>query len=473
MLQDYIEQLGSIAEFMPEGLKTEYHFICIENLLLLEQHDTQTARYILKTGLLSRFEPFEQLNISTVLLNDYLDKLISELAESQQVLLDSTEKLRKQVKSEENTQSMDAFLRSLQAYRKIKAALDLPASQSLEQFQQAEQLLISSLEINNFDYLAHFQLGWLYLTILSDLEKAQHCFEIAGKKSLKQDMPFYLFARRHLALCMSMQKDYHTALVIVQDLYQFSAVSCALEYEQLRYALYKNEFDIVAQQMSILSNCHSLYFPLIQTEALFQRCTQLHSLPEQIRSNKIRTIQKKFDDRWKRCPLRLIQMDEGCNVNRVYYRTLKHYMPELDATEFMELESQGQQLGETIFQVTRANITSEIDKRYRQYDEEIIKKQQGYVWLHKSSKFVFSFALIIIAALFVLGFYLVMDRYFIPGDLGITVNTWLSTLSGMIFVLILGFIGTIFETRAVHKLFSKQKLVNDALNKLNKKPSSQ
>jgi hypothetical protein len=147
-------------------------------------------------------------------------------------------------------------------------------------------------------------------------------------------------------------------------------------------------------------------------------------------------------------------------------------MPELDATEFTQLESQSQQLDETIFQVTRANITSEIDKRYQQYDEEIIEKQSGYAWLHKSSKLVFSFALIIIAALFVLGFYLVMDRYFIPGDSGITVNTWLSTLSSMIFVLILGFIGTIFETRAVHKLFAKQKLVNDALDKLNKKPSS-
>jgi len=477
MLQDYIEQLGSVAEFMPQRMKDEYQYICVENLLLLEASDTQTRRYILKNGLTSRFADFEALEPSDALTKSYLDSVINALENTQQTLLNSSEMLRKQFKTQPDTKSMDAFLRSLQAYRKIRAALDLPASQSLFQFQQAEQLLKSSLEINDFDYIAHYQLGWLYLWVLDQNATAQQCFERAAAKSLDNDTHFHLFAQRHVAFSYFMQQQYVDALKIIQNLYsanQHSAINAEnlalLEYEKIRYALYIYDTDIVASNMALLSAQHPLYYLLIQTEALFQKQQNLHALPEQIRDNKLQEIQKSFDQRWKKCPLRLIQMEEGCNVNRVYYRTLKHYLPELASVNFIDLEQQSQTLGDTILQVTRANISNEIDKRHTLYTQQIEAKQSHYTWLHRTGKFLFGTALTIIMALLVLGFYLVLDRYFIPGDSGITINNWMLTLSGMIFVLIIGFVATIFETPAVSALFAKQKLVNEALQRLQEKP---
>ena len=479
MLQNYIEQLGSVAEFMPQGMKAEYQYICVENLFLLEDSDTQTRRYILKSGLVSRFNTFDALSPpSDTLLEDYLDKLLNALQNTHKMLSNSSEKLREQFKTQPDTKSMDAFLRSLQAYRKIRAALDLPASQSLSQFQQAEQLLKSSLEINDFDYIAYFQLGWLYLWILNQADKAEHFFELASTKSVDNDQPFYIFTQRHLAFTHFIKQQYVTAKQITQDIHNTKETSDSTEsatllsYEQARYALYAYDTDDFVDKISHLSAQHPLYYLLIQTELPFQEQSNLHDLPEQIRSNKIQAIQKSFDQRWKRCPLRLIQMEEGCNVNRVYYRTLKHYLPELDNVAFTDLESQSQKLGDTVFQVTRANIATEIDKRFQKYTQEIEVKQSSYVWLHRIGKLLFSASLYIIVALLVLGIYLVMDRYFIPGDSGITVNNWMLTLSGMIFVLIIGFIATIFETRPVSALFAKQKLVNEALEKLHRKPSS-
>ena len=471
MLQDYIEQLGSVAEFMPERMKDEYQYIYVENLLLLEESDRQTCRYILKNGIVSRFTHFEAFNPSDTLIDSYLNSVLRHLKNTQDMLSNSSNRLRQQFKTQPDTKSMDAFLRSLQAYRKIRASFDLPASQSFSQFQQAEQLLISSLVINDFDYMANFQLGWLYLCVLNQIETAQHYFEIAAAQSRKDDPDFYVFAQRYLAFSYFLKQEYMRALQIIQALDHNRQTAVTLDYEQIRYAMYTGDSDIVATKMATLSAQHPLYYLLIQTEQPFQEQHHLHPLSEKIRSQKIQDIQTGFDQRWKRCPLRLIQMEEGCNVNRVYYRTLKHYLPELERVAFVDLVHESQQLEDTIFQVTRANITHEIDKRHKKYTAEIETKQQRYAWLHRTGKFLFSAALYIIVALLILGVYLVLDRYFIPGDSGITVNNWMLTLSGMIFVLIIGFIGTIFETRSVYALFAKQNLVNDALEKLHQAPA--
>ena len=478
MLQDYIEQLGSVAEFMPARMKDEYQYICVENLLLLEESDTQTCRYILKNGIESRFSNGTTFNPSDSLVESYLDSLINHLESTQNILLKSSERLRKQFKTQPDTKSMDAFLRSLQAYRKIRAAFDLPASQSHAQFQQAEQLLNSSLAINDFDYIANFQLGWLYLCILNQIDKAQKYFEMAAEKSRETDPNFYIFAQRYLAFSHFLKQEYSSALQIIHALESNTQTAetrrynAILDYEHTRYALYTENSHIVAEKMVTLSTQHPLYYLLIQTEQAFQDQHDLQHLVEKIRTQKIQAIQKAFDQRWQRCPLRLIQMEEGCNVNRVYYRTLKHYLPELEQVAFVDLGAESQRVGDTIFQVTRANITHEIDKRHQQYTEEITAKQQHYAWLHRTGRFLFSAALYIIVALLVLGVYLVLDRYFIPGDSGITVNNWMLVLSGMILVLIIGFIGTIFETRPVRTLFAKQQLVNDALDKLHQVPDT-
>jgi len=477
MLQDYIEQLGSVAEFMPAEMKDEYQYISVENLLLLEESDSQTCRYILKNGIESRFANLDAFSPPDSLIESYLDSVVDHLKNTQNMLLKSSEILREQFKNQPDTKSMDAFLRSLQAYRKIRAAFDLPASQSHAQFQQAEQLLNSSLNINDFDYMANFQLGWLYLCILNQMDKAQQHLEMAATKSRENDPNFYVFAQRYLAFSYFIKQEYASALHIIQTLNSDIHTTentlnnhVLVDYEQIRYALYADDNDSIAAKMASLSAQHPLYYLLIQTEQPFQAQHHLHDLAENIRCQNIQAIQKAFDQRWKRCPLRLIQMEEGCNVNRVFYRTLKHYLPELEQVDFIDLAQESQRLGETIFQVTRANITHEIDKRHKQYTEQIKTKQQRYAWLHRTGRFLFSAALTIIVALLFLGIYLVLDRYFIPGDSGITVNSWMLVLSSMIFVLIVGFIGTIFETRPVYALFAKQKLVNEALDKLHQLP---
>lgn len=469
MLTDYIEKLGSITEFMPKSMTEEYQHICVEYLLLLDTHDTKRMQRILRNGVLSRFRSFDKPPAKPALFETYIDSLVGGLETTKKTLAGSTEKLREKLKKHHDTKSMDAFLRSLQAYRKIRSALDLPASQSLKQYREAAQLLMSSLEINDFDYMAHFQLGWLYLWVLGENDKAAQCFEHAAMRSLKDDEYFHAFASRHLAFSHFTNKKYSQALQVIQETREFTEYEHVLvEYEHLVYALHAKQPELLIENLETLSNDHSLYYLMIQTESKFRSSATLRALPEIIRKNKIATIHKHFDKRWENSQMRLIQMEEGCNVNRVYLRTAKDLMPELDDVPFIELNEKINPLENKIFNLTRAGIASEIDKRHLMYTDQIHTKRSKYAWANKLGKFVFTASLYIIVALLVLGLYLVLDRYFIPGDSGITVNDWMFALSPMIFTLIIGFIFTTFETSQVQKLYAKQRLVDDALNKLHK-----
>ena len=364
---------------------------------------------------------------------------------------------------------MDAFLRSLQAYRKVRAALDMPASQSLEQYREAARLLTSSLEINDFDYMAHFQLGWLYLWVLGEGDKATQCFDRAAIRSEKHDEYFHAFAARHLAFSYFINNNYSQALQVIQEARQFTEYEHVLvEYEHLIYALHAGEIEQVTENLEALSNDHSLYYLMIQTEPKFQENTSLKTLPETIRKNKIAAIKKRFDKRWENSSMRLIQMEEGCNVNRIYLHTVRKLMPELEDTPFIELDEQAKLLETKVFKLTQAGIANEIDKRHTLYTEQINTERSKYAWVNKLGKLIFTASLYIIIALLVLGLYLVLDRYFIPGDSGITVNNWMIALSIMIFTLIIGFVFTTFETNQVQKLYVKQRLVDDALDKLHK-----
>lgn len=469
MLTNYIDQLGSITEFMPQSMKKEYQHICVEYLLLLDTHDTKRIQRVLRSGVLSRFRAFKKPPAKPDLFETYIDSLVGGLEATKKTLANSTEILREKLKKHHDTKSMDAFLRSLQAYRKIRAALDMPASQSLEQYREAANLLISSLEINDFDYMAHFQLGWLYLWVLGEENKAIQCFDRATVRSQKDDAYFHAFAARHLAFSHFINKNYSQALQVIQEARHFTEYEHVLvEYEHLIYALYAGKTEEITENLEALSNDHSLYYLMIQTEPKFQENDQLATLPESIRKNKIASIQKQFDKHWEHSSMRLIQMEEGCNVNRVYLRTINKLMPELDKIPFIELDEQAKILKRKIFKLTQASIASEIDKRRSVYTKQLDEDLSKYAWVNKLGKIVFTASLYIIIALLVLGIYLVLDRYFIPGDSGITVNNWMIALSIMIFTLVIGFIFTTFETKQTQKLHAKQRLLDDALNKLHK-----
>ena len=469
MLQKYIEQLGSIVEFMPSIMKEEYRHICVEFLLLLETHDNKRTQRTLRNGVLSHFRHYPTPPSKPELFEEYIDSLIGGLDATKKTLANSTDKLREKLKTQYDTKAMDAFLRSLQAYRKIRAALDLPASQAIDQFKEAAQLLQTSLRINNFDYMAHFQLAWLYLWVLGEPKKAIQSFEHATLHSIKDDEYFHVFAARHLAFAFFCNENYLQALRVIQETRELTKHEHVLvEYEHLVYALYAGKPELLTENLEALANDHSLYYLMIQSEPIFQQYDVLKPLPEVIRKNKIKAIQKQFDKRWENSNMRLIQMEEGCNVNRVYLRTLKAYMPELDDTPFIDLNDKAKELGDKIFEQTHSGIKSEIQKRQAMYTEQIEAKRSKYAWLNATGKFIFTSSLYIIIALLVLGIYLVLDRYFIPGDSGITVNDWMIALSIMIFALIIGFIFATFETKQVQKLYAKQKLVDDAIDKLHK-----
>ncbi len=469
MLTDYIEQLGSITEFMPSRMKEEYQHICVEYLLLLETHDTKKTQRILRNGVLSRFRAYDKPPAKPELFEEYIDSLVGGLEITKKTIANSTDQLREKLKTHYDTKAMDAFLRSLQAYRKIRAALDLPASQSFKQFEEAAQLLTSTLSVNDFDYVAHFQLGWLYLWVLGEADKAIQCFDRAAVRSLKGDEYFHAFASRHLAFAYFINENYSQALRVIQETREFTEYEHVLvEYEHLIYALYADKPELVSDNMEALSNDHSLYYLMIQSEPKFQTYEMLKGLPEQIRQNKIKNIQIRLDKRWETSHMRLIQMEEGCNVNRIYLRTVKKYIADLNDVPFIDLDRKGKQLEKKVFQITREGIEAEVNKRHTLYDEQISQKRSKYEWLNTTGKFIFTASLYIIIALLVLGIYLVLDRYFIPGDSGITINNWMTALSIMIFSLIIGFVFTTFETNQVQKLYAKQKLVDDALDKLHK-----
>jgi tetratricopeptide (TPR) repeat protein len=474
MLETYHKHIGHIVDLMPSCMTEDYQHIAIEYMLLMDTHFKGKPAKVIISGLkhnLSRLDKSSEHPILTEELSRvYIDSLLAGLNNTKLVLSESLEKLKRKVKDMHDTKVMDVFLHSIQASRKVRAALDLPADEAEKKFAKAAEMFQESVKVNDFDYYSHFQLGWLYLWALGSPEDAQEHFAKAIDLSEEEDTYLHVFALRHLALTHFCQQDYKAALAIIKETRKHTNQEHVLvEFEYLRYALYAKRPELIQTYFESLANDHSLYYLLLQAEPEFKRFRRLRDLPETIRVNRIDAIQKHIDSEWDKTEMRKIQMEEGCNVHRVYLQVLNRYVEELQPLPFTQLEQAEKNITEKVLTVTKEKIAIEIDKRHKLYNKEIEEKQRAYRWVKKIGKTIFVASLYFIAALVLIGIYLFLDRYFLPGDSGINIRDWSILLSSLLITMSLSFLLTTFETSQVKKLYVKQKLVADALNKLQNK----
>jgi len=486
MLDDYLKQIGSIHQLMPACMTQHYQHIAVEYLLLLETHRKDRATQVINSGLHHQLQTYIQhqtttdqasnkpLRLDDIVAKDdyqhYLDSLFVGLEQTKQALNISLERIKHHVKSLRNTQAMDIFLHALQASRKMRAALDLPAHQAHDEFLKAAQLFEKSLSMNDFDALAYFQLGWLSLWMLNQADKAKACFEqTVALSAASGDVYLHVFALRHLAFTHVCQTDYSAAVEVIEKARrQTNQEHILVEYEFLCYSLYAQQTDKVAAHFANLANQHPLYYLLLQSDPVFIKHVQLHPLPKKIHAEKIAKIRQAINKQWENSPMRSIRMEEGCNVNRVYSRTAQHYLDELRQLPFPQLVKAQKPVSEKIFTQTREIIAVEIDKRHKQYSQAIEQKRRAYRWLKNIGKFTFISTTYLFSAMLLIGIYLLFDRYYLPGDSGIEGYDWALVTSGLAIVMGFSFILSTFETSHVKKLYAKQKMIADALDKLHK-----
>ncbi|MGV6808870.1 MAG: hypothetical protein ACWA5U_03240 [bacterium] len=501
MLDNYLKQIGSIHQLMPTCMTQYYQHIAIEYLLLLETQHKDRSEQLIDYGLQQQLQRYldqhpqkhpnqlithsqteitrEHTKEKPLTIHDlfskndyqrYLDSLLLGLSETQQALKLSAERIKYHVKSLRNTQAMDVFLYALQASRKMRAALDLPAPQARNELLKAAKLFEKSLTINDFDALAYFQLGWLSLWMLNQADKAKTCFQQAITLSAASgDVYLHVFALRHLAFAHVCEKAYTKAVEVIEQARQHTHQEHILvEYEYLCYALYAQQINKVEVHFAHLANQHPLYYFLLQCEPAYQRQTQLHYLPKKIYDERILTIRQAIDQQWENNPMRDIRMEEGCNVNRVYSRTAQQHIEKIQQLPFSQLSTAQTAVSEKIFNHTQEIIAVEIDKRHKYYSQAIEKKRGAYRWLKRLAKFLFISSAYLFSAMLLVGIYLLFDRYYLPGDSGIEGYDWALVTSGLAIVMGFSFILSTFETSQVKKLYAKQKMVADALNKLHK-----
>lgn len=471
MPTDYQKQIGPIADLMPPHMTERYQHIAVEYLLLLDTYNDDKPTQVIASGiehnLNQLFQQSSQALISEEQYDLYMDSLLAGLQLTKQALADSLNTIKKELKAQYNTKTMDVFLRTLQASRKIRAAIDLPADTAKDEFAKAAALFESCLAVNDKDYMSYFQLGWLKLWGLGDPEGAQAAFSQAAELSHTNDEYMHVFALRHLAFVLFSEQRYDAATNIIQQVREYTNHEHVLvEYEALYYALYAEQPEYVEQHFEALANDHPLYFLMLQAEPRFQAYASLKSLPETIRLNKLKNIRRQIDELWTQSPMKAIRMEEGCNVDRVYTQTSEHYMNELATMPFNVLEARRESVSAKILQVCKDKIAIEIDKRHKLYSKQIQEKGKPYRWFKSLGKFIFVTSLYLIAATLIIGIYLLLDRFVLPGDAGIYLVDWSILLSSLLIIMSLSFLMTTFETGKVKKLYAKQKLVADALNKL-------
>lgn len=473
MQTDYQKQIGQLVDLMPSCMTKRYQHIAVEYLLLLDTYNDDKPTQVIVSGvkqnLYSLFQQAPEPLMSDEQFDLYMDSLLAGLNETKQALSNSLNNIKKQIKAQHNTKTMDVFLRTLQASRKVRAAIDLPAETAKEELEKAIGLYESCLQVNELDYMSHFQLGWLKLWIVGDAKAAKLSFTQAAELSHPNDEYMHVFALRHLALACFCDGEYEVATNIIQQVRHFTEYEHVLvEYEALYYALYANQPEYVEEHFETLANDHPLYFLLLQAEPRFQTYESLKTLPETIRLNKLKDIRRRMDDLWSKSPMKAIRMEEGCNVDRVYAQTSEQYMNELAHLPFTVLEKHRANVTAKVLQVCKDKIAIEIDKRHKLYSKQILDKSRAYHWFKQLGKYIFITALYLIAATLIIGIYLLFDHFVLPGDAGIYLIDWSILLSSLLIVMSLSFLMTTFETSKVKKLYAKQKLVADALNKLHK-----
>lgn len=460
------------AIFFPKRKQFTFHRINMEYLVPLKSLRRESVYSLLDAGLRNNLRTIGAKDEIIFSLRPQLEGVAGRMSLQGQRLARERELLREQLAKQ--------VQRGFQAYRaeveadlanlKLSEALALEQSSGgYEHMLTAEYLLRDAVATNVKNYRAHFELAWIYLTVLESLAEAEYHFQIASRYALEQgDMLFAHFAQRHLAdTCYSQAKFGEAVEHSLSVLHCHTETDLESRYEHIRYLAAVGEVEQATTKLAALVSVSPVYYVQAQAEPDFRQHTAVRGMLFELRQQRVDRITHYVHTSWQNHPLARLTLPDQIDPELLFRQTFKQHIKVMAHLPYMTLTARENQIAALIVDYSQRRVIKELNTRSKSYELASEKKRKKWGWVNKTGA-----ALLHVAAVLLLACIFFFAARYLADLAGVGVvlagseavmNLALITLP----LLLAGLLLISFIPKGVRRLFYKQLELDNTVKMLN------
>ena len=389
------------AIFFPKRKQFTFHRINMEYLVPLKSMRRDSVYTLLDAGLRNNLRNVGGTDDVLCSLRPQLEGLASWVSAQGTRLVREREQLRGQL-FEQARHGFHAYRAEVEVdFANIKLVESFASKQAtgFEQVLTAEHMLRDALGVNPQNYRAHFELGWIYLSLLERLPEAEFHLECASRLALKQgDIGFAAFARRHLADACYSQHNYSAALENCLQVLHTPGLVDDMEslYECTRYMAAQGEVGLATQRLAVLVARSPVYYVLAQVEPDFTAHEGIRGMLHDLRQGRVNRISHYVHVTWQNHPLARMPLPDRIDPNRLFQQTFHQHVRVMSHLPYVTLTQRENQIADLILDASAKRIVKEIRHRSRQYEQASEKKRQRWSWVNKTGGFFLHSAVVLL-----------------------------------------------------------------------------
>jgi tetratricopeptide (TPR) repeat protein len=455
--------------FFPARKHHTFHRINLEYVVPLQALGRQHVYSLLDAGLRNNLRKFGSADDVLYSLRPQLESLASHVSAQGVRLLQGRIVTPRQILGDSNGDFTHyrAGMGVNFASRKLAESLLAQGVDASQRVSLAEYMLKEALDVNERDYRAHFELGWIYLFMLGRLNDAVTHFGQAAIHARQFNPDFENFALRHLADACYGAKDYSSAVEVCQRaIHQSGTDDIEGWYEYSRYLAADGEQSLAAQRLSHVVARSPVYYVQAQAEPDFAGKVEISSMLQDMRSVRVRRIQSYVHTNWQRHPLAAFQLPDQINGTELFRQVVRQHARILTHLPYVTLSQRERQIGDMILGASQKRIIREVMKRSRHYEQVAERQRSRWGWVNQlGGAFIHVSVVLLLAALMSYLLRLVFGLAGIGGIFGLdTVIT--PVLGGMLVLAIVGSLLFQFVPFGTRKLLRKQVELDNTLHLL-------
>ena len=308
----YDQQLGSFSQFLSPERKAAWHRINVERMLVESNANQEHIQNILIQGFQASIT-----NLSNI--QDGIKDMAGELVRQNGYLTESNQLLKELLQSIQNPKAIEAAEMANQARTNIQDAKELSKDRADRLLSEAMSLLDESISINDYDYRAHFDLGWLYAFYKNDLEKAQYHFDTSVLRSIKRDKHFAALALRHLADSQWLQKKTDEAITSIEEAEDLeNSDNLETRYEHVRYLVSNNDGGNASTKLIDIIKSNPVYYVQARSDGVLVGDDQVTSALDGLKNEKLRFLENAVKGTSKNSNFRDLCSIKSMSYSRVH-----------------------------------------------------------------------------------------------------------------------------------------------------------
>ncbi|MEN9423658.1 MAG: hypothetical protein RL122_1041 [Pseudomonadota bacterium] len=285
------------------------------------------------------------------------------------------------------------------ASKQLSEALVVSAQDTPQRVALAERMLTDALAVNDQNYRAHFELGWLYLFLLDKLPEATFHLDKAAQQAQASNPTFAHFARRHLADAWYGLQAFGKAAEIALSVVPHSAQGdLEVHYEMSRYLAAAGDTQAAAQQLAQVVGRSSLYYVQAQVEPDFIGKPALMQVLDDLRSVRVQRIQHYVHANWQQNALASLPLPDQIDSGELFKEVVERHEHVMTHLPYVTLSQREQQIGDRILAASEQRIIREVQLRSRHYEQVAEKERQRWSWVNQTGGALLHLSIILLLA---------------------------------------------------------------------------